>query len=110
MPGESRPRDPQEMGFLESVFSYIFGDGDPNLDLETKRLQLASNMIRANNGAVTAEQLAPFCDPDVTAGDETSFVNEVSMLCLFDDPRFDASCSLLPKLNALRLLRISFSR
>jgi hypothetical protein len=77
MPGENRPRDPQEMGFLESVFSYIFGDGDPNFDLETKRLQLASNMIRANNGAVTAEQLAPFCDPDVTAGDEASFVNEV---------------------------------
>jgi hypothetical protein len=80
MPGESRPRDPQEMGFLESVFSYIFGDGDPNLDLETKRLQLASNMIRNNNGAVTAEQLAPFCDPDVTAGDETTFVNEVRFL------------------------------
>jgi hypothetical protein len=78
LPGDSRPRDPQDMGFLESIFSYIFGDGNPNLELESKRLQLASNMIRANNGAVTAEQLAPFCDPDVAAGEnESSYVNEV---------------------------------
>lgn len=54
--------DPQEMGFLESVFSYIFGDGNPNIDLEERRLRLASNAIRENRGAVTAEQLAPFCD------------------------------------------------
>ena len=72
-----KPRDPSEMGFLESVFSYIFGDGDPNGELEAKRLQLASNMIRANNGAVTAEQLAPKCDPDEKAGDGGSYVNEV---------------------------------
>ena len=54
--------EPPEMGFLESVFSYIFGDGNPNVGIEEKRLQLASKVIRDNNGAVTAEQLAPFCD------------------------------------------------
>lgn len=53
---------PDEMGFLPSVFSYVFGDGNPNETIEQKRLALAANMIRANNGAVTAEQLAPFCD------------------------------------------------
>ena len=55
-------KDPDEMGFLESVFSYVFGDGNPNVNLEEKRLQLASQMIRNNNGAVTAEQLAVYCD------------------------------------------------
>jgi hypothetical protein len=65
------------MGFLESVYSYLFGDGNPNFELESKRLQLASNVIRANKGAVTAEQLAPFCDPDVDAEEESSYVNEV---------------------------------
>lgn len=25
---------PKEMGFLESCFSYIFGDGDPNAEIE----------------------------------------------------------------------------
>jgi len=55
-------RDPEEMGFLESVFSYIFGDGDPNARLEEERLSSATSMIRENGGAVTAEQLAPFLD------------------------------------------------
>jgi hypothetical protein len=74
-------RDPDEMGFLESTFSYIFGDGNPNLRLEEKRLSLAANMIRKNNGAVTAEQLAPFCDdaskPDLGSEEGVS-VDEVS--------------------------------
>mmetsp|Transcript_54416 Transcript_54416/g.80773 ORF Transcript_54416/g.80773 Transcript_54416/m.80773 type:complete len:648 (-) Transcript_54416:400-2343(-) len=51
-----------EMGFLESVFSYIFGDGNPNTNIEEERLKMAANLIRENEGAVTAEQLAPFCD------------------------------------------------
>lgn len=55
-------RASDDMGFLESIFSYIFGDGNPNAGLEERRLALASNMIRQNKGSVTAEQLAPFCD------------------------------------------------
>lgn len=46
------------------VFSYIFGEGDPNRTLEAARLREASKVIRKNGGAVTAEQLAPFCDVD----------------------------------------------
>lgn len=70
---QQRNKDPNnEMGFLESVFSYIFGDGNPNMNLEEKRLKLASHVIRQNRGAVTAEQLAPFCDnvPILIEGDE----------------------------------------
>lgn len=70
---------PDEMGFLPSVFSYVFGDGNPNEKIEEKRLALAANMIRANNGAVTAEQLAPFCDdaPDPSEYMEATYVDEV---------------------------------
>mmetsp|Transcript_11833 Transcript_11833/g.17387 ORF Transcript_11833/g.17387 Transcript_11833/m.17387 type:complete len:395 (+) Transcript_11833:817-2001(+) len=80
-PGQAY-RDPDEMGFLESTFSYIFGDGDPNNGLEEKRLQLAANVIRENNGAVTAEQLAPFCDeiPEPNLGSDSPYVDEAFVL------------------------------
>lgn len=70
---------PDEMGFLPSVFSYVFGDGNPNETIEEKRLALAANVIRANNGAVTAEQLAPFCDdaPDPSEYMKATYVDEV---------------------------------
>lgn len=71
---------PPEMGFFESVFSYIFGDGNPNVNLDQERLQKAATVIRSNGGAVTAEQLAPFCDdlPDQPSG--SSYVNEAFVL------------------------------
>lgn len=73
-------KDPDEMGFLESTFSYIFGDGNPNDGLEERRLSLAANMIRENKGSVTAEQIAPYCDdapPPNTNADKTAYVDEV---------------------------------
>lgn len=78
------PRDPEDMGFLESIFSYVFGDGDPNAGLEEKRLRLAAQMIRNSNGAVTAEQLAPFCDeaPTPKQSQESTLVDEVRMTCV----------------------------
>eukprot|EP00986_Skeletonema_menzelii_P015572 scaffold12061_cov146-Skeletonema_menzelii.AAC.2 len=84
-PGDSRSRrDPEEMGFLESVFSYVFGDGDPNGDVEERRLALVGEMIRQNGGAVTAEQLAPFCDeapmPLDNGEEERAYVDESFVL------------------------------
>ena len=82
-----RRRDPDEMGFLESVFSYVFGDGNPNGDVEERRLGLAAEMIRMNGGAVTAEQLAPFVDEapaplnaDGRLGEERAYVDEAFVL------------------------------
>ena len=82
-----RRRDPDEMGFLESVFSYVFGDGNPNGDVEERRLGLAAEMIRMNGGAVTAEQLAPFVDKapapldlDGRLGEERAYVDESFVL------------------------------
>lgn len=56
--------DEERSGIFEGIFSYIFGDGDPNRNVEAARLRAASAMIRENGGAVTAEQLAVFCDVD----------------------------------------------
>mmetsp|Transcript_1537 Transcript_1537/g.2962 ORF Transcript_1537/g.2962 Transcript_1537/m.2962 type:complete len:628 (+) Transcript_1537:104-1987(+) len=82
-----KQRDPEEMGFLESVFSYVFGDGNPNGDVEERRIALVAEMIRQNGGAVTAEQLAPFCDDapmPLTAegklGEERVYVDESFVL------------------------------
>ncbi|KAL3773919.1 hypothetical protein ACHAWO_004527 [Cyclotella atomus] len=78
---DDRYKDPGEMGFLESVFSYVFGDGDPNGDVEERRLALVAEMIRSNGGAVTAEQLAPFCDDiPMPLGVERAYVDESFVL------------------------------
>jgi hypothetical protein len=55
--------DPQrQMSFLEAVFSFLFGDGNPNADLEERRWQSIGTVIRNNGGAVAAEQIAPYLD------------------------------------------------
>ncbi|MEI6428899.1 MAG: hypothetical protein WCO45_11035 [Pseudanabaena sp. ELA607] len=61
-PKRIRQRDPNEMGFLESVFSFLFGDGNPNFDLEERRWREIAAMIRSHNGVVIAEQIAPYLD------------------------------------------------
>ena len=63
--GRRRRRQPtsgrdNDMYFLEAVFSFLFGDGDPKTDLDDRRWQSIASVIRANQGVVTAEQIAPF--------------------------------------------------
>lgn len=57
-----RSGDEQPMNFLEAIFSFLFGDGDPNRDLEARRWQAIGTVIRNNQGAVVAEQIAPYLD------------------------------------------------
>ncbi len=52
----------EEMNFLESIFSFLFGDGNPNTDLEKRRWQEIGIAIRSSKGAVAAEQIAPYLD------------------------------------------------
>ena len=55
--------DPEsEMNFLMAIFSFIFGDGDPNYNREERRWQLVGRAIANSNGAVAAEQIAPYLD------------------------------------------------
>ncbi len=72
-PQRSRPRSQdngEEMNFFEGVYSFLFGDGNPNADLEERRWQLIGQVIRNNGGAVTAEQIAPYLDLDTDPGDD----------------------------------------
>jgi hypothetical protein len=70
------------------VYSYVFGDGDPNPRLEEQRLSRAAAAIRAKGGAVAAEELAPFLDPpelpkdDVDAESASAVVDEQWVLPL----------------------------
>ncbi|MGC1248092.1 MAG: hypothetical protein WA865_17900 [Spirulinaceae cyanobacterium] len=51
-----------KMSFLEAIFSFLFGDGDPNWNLEERRWHDIGVTIRNNGGAVIAEQIAPYMD------------------------------------------------
>eukprot|EP00668_Euglena_longa_P015035 GGOE01019083.1.p1 GENE.GGOE01019083.1~~GGOE01019083.1.p1 ORF type:complete len:663 (+),score=124.73 GGOE01019083.1:100-1989(+) len=51
------------MSFIESIYSFVFGDGDPNFNLEERRYRQIAQLIRDSGGVVTAEQLAPYLDP-----------------------------------------------
>ena len=73
-PQRIRSRDPDEMGFLESIFSFLFGDGNPNADLDERRWREIATMIRNNNGVVIAEQIAPYLDETSRIEDDEYFV------------------------------------
>ena len=57
-----RQTEDHEMNFLESVYSFLFGDGNPNPDLEEARYATIGQVIQNNDGAVIAEQIAPYMD------------------------------------------------
>ena len=50
----------RERGFLSNCFAFLFGDGNPNKGFEEKTWQYIADLIRINNGAIIAEQLAPY--------------------------------------------------
>ena len=50
------------LNFFEAVFSFLFGDGNPNANLEERRWQEIGTVIGNNHGAVVAEQIAPYLD------------------------------------------------
>ncbi|GAB4464242.1 MAG: hypothetical protein OHK0037_18010 [Elainellaceae cyanobacterium] len=60
--------DPKtQMSFLEAVFSFLFGDGNPNANLEERRWRAIANVIRNQRGVVVAEQVTPYLDQVNTA-------------------------------------------
>ena len=58
----SQSRDANEMNFLEAVFSFLFGDGNPNYNLEERRWKAIGTVIKNNKGSIIAEQVAPYLD------------------------------------------------
>lgn len=57
-----RRREKSDLNFFEAVFSFLFGDGNPNTKLEERRWQEIAGVIRHNRGAIAAEQIAPYLD------------------------------------------------
>ena len=69
-----RLRRPDEMGFLESIFSCVFGDGNPNEEFESNRWSELGRYIQSRGGVLTAEELVPFLD--VTMDEMKSTIDE----------------------------------
>ncbi|MBE9032075.1 hypothetical protein IQ266_20255 [filamentous cyanobacterium LEGE 11480] len=70
-----RPGETPQLNFLESIFSFLFGDGNPNADLDDRRWQSIGSIIRNHQGAIIAEQVTPFLDQT-----DTLLANESSIL------------------------------
>ncbi len=69
--GRNSHKPKGQLNFLEAVFSFLFGDGNPNANLEEKRWQEIGSVIRGYGGAVTAEQIAPYLDNITPLNQET---------------------------------------
>lgn len=57
-----KSREQNQLNFFEAIFSFLFGDGNPNAELEQRRWQQIATVIRNNKGAVVAEEIAPYLD------------------------------------------------
>jgi hypothetical protein len=62
------------LNFLEAVFSVLFGDGNPNADLEQRRWRYIGNLIHRQHGVAIGEQIAPYLD-DVGQGFDREYEN-----------------------------------
>ncbi|CAN6251775.1 unnamed protein product [Urochloa humidicola] len=92
------------MNFIESVFSFVFGDGDPNDGLEEKRWKMIGQYISSNGGVVTAEELAPFLDvppPSEESKDDESFILPV-LLRFQGHPEVDEQGNILYRFPSLQ--------
>lgn len=91
------------MNFVESVFSFVFGDGDPNQGLEEERWKMIGQYIASNGGVVAAEELAPYLDvlPTNETMDDESYI--LPVLLRFDGhPEVDDEGSILYRFPSLQ--------
>lgn len=66
----SRGKEDSSENFLDSVFSFLFGDGDPNPHIEERYWQSMAAAIKAHKGVMVAEQVAPYAMDIKYAGNE----------------------------------------
>ncbi|XP_010931139.1 uncharacterized protein At5g03900, chloroplastic isoform X1 [Elaeis guineensis] len=91
------------MNFVESVFSFVFGDGNPNQGIEEERWKLIGEYITSNGGVVTAEELAPYLDvlPTEETADDESFI--LPVLLRYDGhPEVDDEGNILYRFPSLQ--------
>ncbi|KAF7825703.1 Iron-sulfur cluster biosynthesis family protein [Senna tora] len=95
--------DDDKMNFIESVFSFVFGDGDPNQGIEEERWKLIGQYIASNGGVVAAEELAPYLDIESSKGlkDDESYI--LPVLLRFDgQPEIDEEGNILYRFPSLQ--------
>ena len=107
-------RYPPAMSFVEAVFSFVFGDGDPNMFYERQKWEAVGTFIQSRGGVVSAEELAPFLDvrADQIAGvnrrggRESSVVDESYVLPALTrfggNPEVDANGNILYRFPSLQ--------
>ncbi|GAB2264191.1 hypothetical protein Droror1_Dr00026325 [Drosera rotundifolia] len=103
-----RQEKEEGMNFIESVFSFVFGDGDPNQGIEEKRWKLIGGIIASNGGVVTAEELAPYLDVD-TAGEpkgDDSYILQV-LLQFNGEPEVDEQGNILYRFPSFQRTAVS---
>eukprot|EP00249_Psilotum_nudum_P020580 c27768_g1_i1 orf=489-2204(-) len=99
------------LNFFESVFSFVFGDGDPNEGSEELRWKMIGEYIISKGGVVLAEELAPFLDvPTLSENeDDESFV--LPVLLRFDgQPEVDQKGNILYRFPSLQRTASGWSR
>eukprot|EP00252_Welwitschia_mirabilis_P008304 TRINITY_DN2007_c0_g1_i1.p1 TRINITY_DN2007_c0_g1~~TRINITY_DN2007_c0_g1_i1.p1 ORF type:complete len:522 (-),score=95.22 TRINITY_DN2007_c0_g1_i1:346-1911(-) len=92
-----------KMNFFESVFSFVFGDGDPNQGIEEERWKMIGEYITSKGGVVAAEELAPFLDvpPSNENKEDESYV--LPVLLRFDGhPEVDDNGNILYRFPSLQ--------
>lgn len=95
-------KEDNKMNFIESVFSFVFGDGDPNEGIEEERWKLIGEYIASNGGVVTAEELAPYLDVEsADKTDDDSYI--LPVLLRFDgQPQVDEEGNILYRFPSLQ--------
>ncbi|XP_010683731.2 uncharacterized protein At5g03900, chloroplastic [Beta vulgaris subsp. vulgaris] len=89
------------MNFIESVFSFVFGDGDPNQGIEEERWKLIGQYIVSNGGVITAEELAPYLDVQTEEESDESYI--LPVLLRFDgQPEVDEEGNILYRFPSLQ--------
>ncbi|KAK9153672.1 hypothetical protein Sjap_001152 [Stephania japonica] len=92
--------DDNGMNFIESVFSFVFGDGDPNQGIEEERWKLIGQYISSHGGVITAEELAPYLDVTEETIDESYML---PVLLRFDgQPEVDEEGNILYRFPSLQ--------
>ncbi|KAL9238897.1 hypothetical protein vseg_013265 [Gypsophila vaccaria] len=96
-----RRTDRQGVNFLESIFSFVFGDGDPNQGIEEERWKMIGQYITSNGGVVTADELAPYLDIYTKDKDDDSYI--LPVLLRFDGlPEVDEEGNILYRFPSLQ--------
>ncbi|KAF5207468.1 Iron-sulfur cluster biosynthesis family protein [Thalictrum thalictroides] len=100
---QQKRTDDDGTNFIGSVFSFVFGDGDPNQGIEEERWKLIGQYITSNGGVVTAEELAPYLDvpPTDKNMDDESYI--LPVLLRFDGrPDVDEEGNILYRFPSLQ--------